>query len=381
MTISKTPFSYLSASLTMFLGIAAIGVSKNTLAAENKNLKLPHDQPSQDYIDLDDKLELDPLPYKQSTNQNSSSQIKLGNPSLKGNECDGLRSGDYLQAYNMYTKIFIEGGKVYIVYPVFTLQDPRDMRAGEANSARAQQNQMPPQYFNQFGQAGASTPYPSRAAELAQRFKERQARLFPEHEKNRQNQKDLVPVYQDIYYPPQVMIDLYGRPMVNAWGQVMMTEARTEKRVLVGYVTHDEAIALGYYNNGFAQDPNNFQNGAPQTQEPATQNQQAQQVPQQQRTADLEFPEPQTPGPQVTLPPQNRYTPPKVETDSANGCVALPYLRAIELEGATSIQDAMTFLKDNPSEITRDATQARSKDPTPQNLKPFAMRDPELKSR
>lgn len=360
--------------VTLLTGLT-LGVLSAAHARDN-DLRLPYDQ-NEDFIDLDDKMDNKAAP-RASTNRPTPPAAKpsirrpqvpaipRGNdrqepvarvgrernletqrPRLTGAECDGLRGGDYMQAYYAYTRIYERDGRIYIEYPTFTLDQ------NEANRARARQSQMPEGYYErqEARRRGPQGNFYSPAQEAARRHFESQGMHFADEDLV----GDMVPVYVDAPGAPQPVLDQYGRQMIGPMGPVF--GPATVEKVMLGYVTHDEAIRMNLYNNGFMrqQQPGNMGNvGMPMQQQMPNSRYRDEQPRYQEREPRREMPPSETIG----------------------GCVALPFLRSIEVERARTLEDAKQFLNDFPSDITRMAPVGIKESPTPSGFGQTAQRDP-----
>lgn len=385
-------------SLALFSLIAGLGISISSNAAED-NLRLPYDQPSADFIAPQDNNDAhspkrdqtrnDPrlLPVapptqdelrnegsrrqqqpsqqqpqqvqqqEQQQNQQQPSQyyqdprqsapvaqadnreFLRGNAQLSGQECRGLQNGQYSQMYSLYTLIYKYEGKIFIEYPVFTLRaetqysDRRDPRQDTrpVYQGSGQQGQVPqqlggynnqPNYGNQqFSQGQGNEP------DLYAQFRG----PGPLTQGNFTGGQQQMPaqVSQNV---GQQALDPWGRPMFDAYGRPLMQQ---------------QLLSLQMQQIQQQQQQQQYQ------QQSAQHQQMAPAMPQQQFAAN----------------------------QAQNDCVVLPYLRRIELEGAVSIENALEFLQQTPSDITPDATVGFSDSPTPRQFGEQAARDPQLKTK
>jgi hypothetical protein len=71
-----------------------------------------------------------PEPRRDQRHDQRNDRLITGNPQRRGDECRGARPGDYVHAQDLYTKIFEQNGRIYVTYPVFTLEQTQ--RRGRA---------------------------------------------------------------------------------------------------------------------------------------------------------------------------------------------------------------------------------------------------------
>ncbi len=263
----------------------------------------------------------DPRDYQDDRRVDDSREI-LGNPRRRGDECDGLRKGDYAHAYSLYTRIYEQAGKIFVTYPVFTLEegaergDLDDRGNDDRRNQEQDENFIPRDQNGRPLERGVFNPnIMDPRGNMDQGMMQQQLN---------QGQPQMIVVERPVRRLCPV-VDRFGRQVfeLDPWGRPirpLLQERIVMERVLV---------------------PN----------------------------TNIQRPEPQR--------PDDRHDGGwQVEA----GCVALPFLRTEEVSGARTVHDALRIIERNGREIKRSALRA-TKEQTPQNLGPFASSDPGVKSK